>query len=120
LVELEKVALELLRRIDGVVADNRQPLNDTVANLARLSDQAGDRLDDLAHSLEKSLASLESAGANADDLVDRERGTIEEILHNLEQTSRNLRMLSQTLADDPSALIRRREPPGRRIGKDSQ
>lgn len=120
LIELEKVALELLRRIDGVVADNRQPLSDTVANLARLSDQAGDRLDDLSRSLEKSLASLESAGANADDLVDRERGTIEEILHNLEQTSRNLRMLSRTLADDPSVLIRRREPPGRRIGEGSK
>jgi len=56
-------------------------------------------------------------GGNASDLLDQQRPTIEEILLNLEETTRNLRRLSEILADQPSAIVRGAKAQGRKDGE---
>ncbi len=117
LIALEKTASELLTELHGAVADNRKPLAEVVDNLARLTSSASTRLDELSAVLATGLDNIANTSATTNDLLDRERPAIEEILANLEQASRNLRELSRTLADNPTALIRRVEPPGRVAGE---
>ena len=71
-------------------------------------------LEELASSLRATLLYLQEAGGNASDLIDDQRPTIEEILVNLQETTRNLKVLSQTLADQPNALLRGTKPHGRK------
>jgi phospholipid/cholesterol/gamma-HCH transport system substrate-binding protein len=116
LVALEQAAAELLAEMQRAIADNREPLGQVVDNLARLTSTASSRLDELSAVLARGLESLADAGANTNHLVDRQTPAIDEILANLAQASRNLRELSQTLADNPAALIRGVDPPGRTSG----
>lgn len=113
LLALEKAASELVAELHAAVAENREPMAQVVANLARLSDTAATRIDELSATLESGLASLGDAGGAASDLLAGQRPVIEELLANLEHASRNLRELSRTLADNPAALIRGAEPAGR-------
>lgn len=113
LVALEQTASDLLAEMKGAVAENRKPLREVVDNLALLTSTASKRVDELSAVLATGLDSFAETGANTNDLIDRQRPAIEQILANLEQASRNLRELSRTLADNPAALIRGVDPPGR-------
>ena len=117
LIALEQTASELLAELHGAVADNRKPLAEVVDNLVRLTSTASTRLDELSAVLATGLDNIADTSANTNDLLDRERPAIEEILTNLAEASRNLRELSRILADNPSALIRRVEPQGRVPGE---
>ena len=116
LAALESAALDLVTDLNAAVDENREPLNTTVVNFARLSDEAARRVEELTESLSVTLRYLESLGGNASGLVDSQRPTLEQILLNLEATTRNLKQFSQTLAEQPNALVRGTEPGGRADG----
>ena len=63
------------------------------------------------------LTYLQNLGGNSSDMLDDQRPTIEEILVNLQETTRNLREFSRTLADQPDALIRGKNNQGRKNGE---
>ncbi len=113
LVALEETASGLLAEMQSAIAENRKPLAAVIDNLVQLTSTASTRIDELSAVLARGLGGLADTGTNTADLIDRQRPAIEEILANLEQASRNLRELSRTLADNPSALIRGVDPPGR-------
>ena len=117
LARLEDAATTLMVQVNSAVTENRQPLNATFTNLQVITDEAAARIEELADSLSMTLKHLEETGANASDLMDDQRLTIEEILINLQETTRNLSRLSQTLADQPSAVIRGAKPTGRKNGE---
>ncbi len=117
LAALEAKATELVTQLNAVVGENRGPLNETTLNLQRLTHETADRMDELLASLGVTFARLEDMGGNASDLLDKQRPTIEQILLNLEDTTRNLRRLSATLANEPSAIIRGARPQGRKDGE---
>lgn len=116
LATLEATATALMTQLNAVVTENRVPLNETLVNLQQIMDQTGDQLDELLASLSVTLQHFQDMGGNASDLLDDQRPTIEEILLNLEETTRNLRRLSETLADQPSALVRGAKTEGRKDG----
>ena len=116
LAVLENAALDLVTDLNAAVEENREPLNTTVVNFARLSEEATRRVEELTESLSVTLRYLESLGGNASGLVDSQRPTLEQILLNLEATTRNLKQFSQTLAEQPNALVRGTEPSGRADG----
>ena len=118
LVELEEIASALMQEMRAAVAENREPLRQSMANVAELTDNAADTINKLSEGLESTMVHLQDAGANTSDLLDDQRPAIEEILLNLRQTTRNLRELSRTLANDPSALIRGARPQGRTSGEE--
>jgi len=117
LAALEQAATLLITQISEVVAENRAPMNATMQNLQRLTDEASVRLDELAASLTVTLQHFEDVGGNVSDLLDQQRPAIEGILMNLEETTRNLRRLSEILADQPSAIVRGAKTQGRKDGE---
>ncbi len=116
LIELEREATTLVENLNAVVEDNRAPILATTTNLEKLSRDATRQVEDLTASLRVTLDSFESIGGNASDLVDRHRPALAQILANLEVTTRNLKQFSETLAEQPSALIRGARPEGRADG----
>jgi ABC-type transporter Mla subunit MlaD len=116
LIEMEAAATELLANLNTAIEENREPLGQTMINMERLSRTASDRLEELTRSLAVTLAYLQDVGGNASGLVEDQRPTLEQILVNLEATTRNLKHFSQTLADQPNALVRGSRPQGRADG----
>jgi len=116
LVEMEAAATDLLTNLNAVVEENRSPLNQTLVNVETLSQDASDRLEELTQSLAVTLQYLQDVGGNASALVDRQGPTLEQILVNLEATTRNLKYFSQTLVEQPNALVRGSKPKGRPDG----
>lgn len=116
LVVLEETATRMMAEINEVIAENRRPLNETMVNVQELTEEASERLEELLASLAITLQHFQDMGGNASDLLDDQRPTIESILSNLEETTRNLRRLSRTLADQPSAVVRGTKPLGRKDG----
>jgi phospholipid/cholesterol/gamma-HCH transport system substrate-binding protein len=116
LAALENAALDLVTDLNAAVDENREPLKETVVNFAQLSEEASRRVEELTESLSVTLRYLESLGGDASGLVDSQRPTLEQILLNLEATTRNLKQFSQTLAERPNALVRGTGPSGRSDG----
>jgi ABC-type transporter Mla subunit MlaD len=116
LLALEGSANELLVNLNAVVEENRPPLNATLIHLEELTRTTSDQIEELAASLQLTLRYLQQLSGDASDLVDKQRPTLEQILVNLEATSRNLKQLSQTLAEQPNALVRGAKPQGRADG----
>ena len=85
-------------------------------NFEELSGEASRQMKELTESLAVTLQYLQEVSGNASDLVESKRPTLEQILDNLEETTRNLRKFSQTLADQPNALVRGAKPKGRSPG----
>jgi phospholipid/cholesterol/gamma-HCH transport system substrate-binding protein len=117
LVDLEEATTKLASDLGGVIHDNREPLHQTALNLESVTREAGVLLEDLAASLRTTLEYFEDIGGHTSDMVASQRPTIEEILANLEETTRNLKVLSRTLADQPQALVRGAKAQGRRTGE---
>ncbi len=116
LAGVEEAAGELLTNLNAAVEENRAPLNATIVNFESLSAEASRQVEELTKSLAVTLQYLQEVSGNASDLVESQRPTLEQILLNLEETTRNLRKFSQTLADQPNALVRGSKPKGRSAG----
>ncbi len=110
---LEETATELMVQLNAMVAENRGPLHESVANLQQMTGEMSARVSELAATLQTTLLYLQDLGGNSSDLLDDQRPTIEEILINLQETTRNLREFSRVLADQPDALIRGKGKQGR-------
>ncbi|MCP4903120.1 MAG: MCE family protein [bacterium] len=117
LVVLEKSTTELIGQLNEVVAENREPLRESFANIRDFTVETRVNVDELASSLQRTITHLEEVSANSNDLVDARRPAIEEILLNLQVSTRNLKELSRVLSEQPSALIRSKQPQGRTSGE---
>jgi phospholipid/cholesterol/gamma-HCH transport system substrate-binding protein len=116
LTDLEAAATELVANLNAAVDENREPLHTTMVNFQGLSADAGRQLEELTESLSVTLRYLEDLSGNASDLVEEQRPTLEQILVNLESTTRHLKRFSETLAEQPNALVRGSKPQGRATG----
>ena len=116
LVVLEGAAIELLTNLNTAVEENREPLNTTMINFQKLSEEASRQVEELTESLAVTLQYLQEVSGNTSDLVEEQRPTLEHILQNLESTTRSLKQFSQSLAEQPNVLIRGSKPKGRADG----
>ena len=116
LVQMETAATDLLTNLNAAVEENRGPLNQTMVSFEELSKTASVRLEELTRSLGETLEYLRDVSGNASGLVEEQRPTLEQILLNLETATRNLKHFSQTLVDQPNALVRGSKPKGRSDG----
>ena len=106
-----------MTQLNAVVAENRGPLHESVGNLQQMTAEMSERVSELGASLQTTLLYLQNLGGNSSDMLDDQRPTIEEILGNLQETTRNLREFSRTLADQPDALVRGKGKQGRKNGE---
>ena len=116
LAAIQEAAGELLANLNAILEENRAPLNAAMVNVEELSERASARLTELTASLAVTLRYLEGLGGNAGHLANEHGPTLEQILLNLEATTRNLKQFSQTLAEQPNALVRGTKPQGRPDG----
>jgi phospholipid/cholesterol/gamma-HCH transport system substrate-binding protein len=116
LASIESAAADLVTNLNTVVEENRAPLNASLVNVENLSEEASARLTELTASLAVTLKYLEGVGGNAGHLAEEHGPTLEQILLNLEATTRNLKQFSETLAEQPGALVRGTKPHGRPDG----
>jgi virulence factor Mce-like protein len=117
LAALEKTANELMVQLNDVVSENRGSIHESFENLEHLTGELSTRVDELVSSLQTTLQYLQDLGGNSSDLMDDQRPTIEEMLLNLQETTRNLKEFSRILADQPDALIRGKGKQGRKNGE---
>ena len=82
-----------------------------------MTEEMNERVAELGASLQATLQYLQDLGGNSSDMLDDQRPTIEEILVNLQETTRNLREFSRTLAEQPDALVRGKGKQGRKNGE---
>jgi len=93
-----------------------RPLDQT--NIGRdpeqLTGELNERVDELITTLQTTFEYLQDLGGNSSDLMDTQRPTIEEMLLNLQEATRNLKEFSRILAEQPDALIRGKGRHGRK------
>jgi len=114
LAALELTATELMTQIDGVIEENRGSIHQSFENLEELTGELNQRVDELMAALQTTFQYLQDLGGNSSDLMDDQRPTIEEMLLNLQETTRNLKEFSRILAEQPDALIRGKGQHGRK------
>jgi len=124
----------LMEDVRGVLDENREGIKELLAEAKELSESAGglvanmdDLLTDNRENIDATLASTREAVAKVSDLMadvknlvatlnttlERNGPGFEETIQTLNNTLRNLEELTRTLADQPQAIIRGREPVGR-------
>ena len=114
LAGLEATATDLMAELDAVIGENRSSIHASFSNLESLTTELNSRIDELVDTLQATLGYLRDLGGNSSDLFNDQRPTIEEMLINLQETTRNLKEFSRILADQPDALIRGRGAHGRK------
>lgn len=95
-------AREMIARLDTMVAENRENIDGAITSAK-----------DVMEDLDGLIARLDTLTGSLQGMVDANDENIETVLQDLSETMRNFREISQTLADQPQALIRGREPVGR-------
>lgn len=113
LAALEEAATEFMAQLNGVIEENRGSIHESFDNLEQLTGELNKRVDELTATLKY----FQDLGGNSSDLLDDQRPTIEEMLLNLQETTRNLKEFSRILADQPDALIRGKGKQGRENGE---
>lgn len=124
----------LMEDVRGVLDENRDGIKDLLAEAKDLSESAGslvENMDDLLadnrENIDATLDSTREAVAKVSDLMadvkqlvatlnttlERNGPGFEETIETLNNTLRNLEELTRTLADQPQAIIRGKEPVGR-------
>ena len=114
LAALEQTANEMMTELDGLIEDNRGSITQSFENLEQLTGELNERADELLSTLQATLEYLQDLGGNSSDLMDMQRPTIEEMLLNLQEATRNLKEFSRILAEQPDALIRGKGQHGRK------
>lgn len=113
----------LLEHLDGLVAELEestdelpqvaQSLDELLAELRAALGADGERLAELLESAEGAM----SAAGTTLEVTATNRQELERTLRDLQATMANLRVFSETLAERPSALVRKNRPPDRRPGE---
>jgi ABC-type transporter Mla subunit MlaD len=114
LAALEKTANDLMSQLHEIVSENRGSIQQSFGNLEQLTGELNQRVDELVDTLQTTLQYFRDMGGNSSDLLDDQRPTIEEMLLNLAETTRNLKEFSRILADRPDALLRGKGKQGRK------
>jgi ABC-type transporter Mla subunit MlaD len=117
LQEVEDAAKGAVIELQEIVSENRENIRVSVAETRSLIENVGDvstRLASLTDSLQGVLDNADGAVTGAGAAIDSARPQVEDILIELQETVRNINTFSRTLAEQPDAVIRGRQPQGRR------
>lgn len=114
LAALEQTATDLMAQLNEVIGENRGSIYQSFENLEQLTGELNARVDELLATLQTTFQYLQDLGGNSSDLMDDQRPTIEEMLLNLQEATRNLKEFSRILAEQPDALIRGKGQHGRK------
>lgn len=122
--EVEDSATKLLADVNDVLAENRESISGTFSGVDKIIEDAqpivervanlSGKLEELADSLQGTLDNAQSLTDHAGGIMADNRPAIEEIVLDLRETVRNLKTFSRTMAEQPQAVIRGKNPEGRK------
>lgn len=119
--EIETSAKDLVENLNGVIDENRGDIRDTMSNVRETTERVNTLVNDITDDLQtitdtltQTLANVEVLSGDARNVLESNRPVIEDLLLDLRETIRNLKAFSRTMAEQPQAIIRGREPEGRR------
>ncbi|MBP8131020.1 MAG: MCE family protein [Candidatus Hydrogenedentes bacterium] len=114
-------AQKLLDQLNGVLAENRGPINTALTDVSQITGDAAKIVDDLTPRLTEIVETLQSLLRNADglsgnarDFLEDNRPALEDMLADLSETIGYLKTFARTMAEQPQAVIRGKEPEGRK------
>lgn len=118
--DIEDAALEVTRDIAAMVKENRPALEQGLSEATKTITLGKEALEKVSLELESLLESLQSTLDNtsgltqtAREMVEQNRPALEETIIDVQQTIRHLRTFSRTMAEEPYAVIRGKQPVGR-------
>ncbi|HRI87355.1 MAG TPA: MlaD family protein [Candidatus Hydrogenedentes bacterium] len=100
-IKIEQSANALVAELNGLVADNRVDIQNTVQQLPTLLG----RVDALADDLEVIAMGLQSTLESTGDTIEDNRPAIEETIIDLRDTVGNLKTFSRNLAEQPESVL---------------
>ncbi|HIJ73355.1 MAG TPA: MCE family protein [Candidatus Hydrogenedentes bacterium] len=115
--EVEDAARALVDELNAVIAENRPDIAGTlkdvrlvVANVAAVSE----KLDALERTLQDTLNNAEALSENAQGMLEQNRPAIEDIVLDLRETIRQLKVFARIITEEPESVIRGKTPHGRK------
>lgn len=118
---LERELKKVLEQTNTILTENKEPIRDTLSNVRELASKLQKVIDQSSNSLETILGNLEKLTSNIDNIsgeaknwFSKNRRNIEDIVVDLRDTIRNLRILSQILAEQPQSLLTGKPISGRK------
>ncbi len=115
--KIEDSTQKLMEQLNGMIGDNRENVKATMAKVPHIAERMtalADSLDTMRASLQATLDDSQRLAGTANAALNDYRPVIEDTLADLRQTVRHLRDFSETLAEEPQAVVRGANPRGRR------
>lgn len=100
--DVGETAKDLIEDVDSMIAENRDDIDGAI-------DDARATL----RNLDTLMAELETLTVSLNEVLDANSAELEDTLRDLSDTMRNLKEVTRTLADQPAALVRGKQPVGR-------
>ncbi|MCK5862876.1 MAG: MCE family protein [Candidatus Hydrogenedentes bacterium] len=120
ITDIENAALKVTQDISDMLDENRPALKKgmedvtkTVAVGKKAVEKVSTELEVLLDSLQEILDNTSGLTETAHDMIDQNRPALEQSIIDVQQTIRHLKTFARTLAEEPTAVIRGKQPTGR-------
>ncbi len=117
--ELTETAKEGVEDVVRIVEENEPQISGSLDNVYAITEEAKPIVDDVqkvtaqldqyARTLESILANADSLSADAQGLLEDNRPMIDDLLAELEETLRYMKIFTRTIAEQPQSLLRGKE-----------
>ncbi len=121
ITDMQDAARALVTDVHAVLEENREPLHNTLTGVEKVAGDVGTavdgvttELDQLLDAVSQVLENAKGMSVDAQQFVAQNRPTLEDLVLDLRETVRYLKRFSQTLAEQPNAVLTGRKPEGRR------
>jgi len=115
--EIQDGAKELTATLNAVVAENRPNISGAVEGLRRVIDNVSavsGKLEQLEKTLQSTLDNTEAFSGEAKAFLEQNRPALEDMLLDLREAVRQLKLFARIVAEQPESVIRGKAPYGRK------
>ncbi len=110
--EIEKDTKKVVEQVNAVISENRGTIHDSLnsvkdvlAKVKTIADNSADDLEKILENVEKITGNVDNLSSEAKAWMSKNKRNMDELILDIKETIRNLRLLSQTLAEQPQSLI---------------
>jgi len=119
--DIEKDTKKVVEQVNTVISENRGSIHDSLksvkdilAKVQTISDNSADDLEKILNNIEKITGNVDNLSSEAKTWMNKNRRNIDELILDIKETIRNLRLLSQTLAEQPQSILTGKIPGGKK------
>ncbi len=119
--EIEKDTEKAVEQINMVIAENRESVRDSLSSvkgvlskIQSLSENSADNLENILNNIEKITSNIDNLSSETKNWISKNKINIDQLILDLKETIRNLRLLSQTLSEQPQSILTGKIPGGKK------